>query len=194
MSDAARKGLILGVVLATAVILIGGTLLIGWFFFGENGRLGPVSQGARTGWLSGLLGDEYRSNGERIYFTGTSETGPPITAEMPGMHSMSSGMMTCASCHSADGRGGTVRMMMDTFTTPDIRYETLTFGDHGEEGEHDDGAAGHDDHPPYTDETIKRAITQGVDPGGEALEWMMPRWHMTDEQLDDLIAYLKTLD
>lgn len=32
--------------------------------------------------------------------------------------------------------------------------------------EHGEG----EEHPPYTDETIKRAITQGVEPDGEPLE------------------------
>ena len=32
--------------------------------------------------------------------------------------------------------------------------------------EHEEG----EEHPPYTDETIKRAITQGVEPDGEPLE------------------------
>ena len=78
---------------------------------------------------------------------------------------------------------------MATFTAPDIRYGELTSASHSEEEEGE-----HGEHPPYTDETIKRAITQGVDPGGESLDWMMPRWRMTDEQLNDLIVYLKTLD
>jgi len=53
---------------------------------------------------------------------------------------------------------------------------------------------GEEEHPPYTDETIKRAITQGVDPAGEPLEWPMPRWSMSDEDLEDLLDYLKSLE
>jgi hypothetical protein len=30
------------------------------------------------------------------------------------------------------------------------------------------------EHKPYTDETIKRAITEGVEPDGESLDWPMP--------------------
>lgn len=50
------------------------------------------------------------------------------------------------------------------------------------------------EHEPYTDETIKRAITEGVEPNGEPLDWLMPRWSMSDEDLDDLIEFLETLD
>jgi len=123
----------------------------------------------------------YRSNGEQIYFTATSQRGTPITSDM-GM--MGGGMMTCASCHGADGRGGRVWMMMRVFEAPDIRYQTLTSEEHGEEMEH----------APYTDEDIKRAITEGIEPDGEPLEWPMPRWTMSDEDLDDLLEFLKRLD
>jgi hypothetical protein len=134
---------------------------------------------------------DYESNGQRIYFTGTSEAGPPISARMTEMHDMPRGMMACVSCHGGDARGATVRMMMQTFVAPNIRYSNLTAEAQGEDEGEDEG---HEEHPPYTEETIKRAITEGVDPAGEPLEWMMPRWDMTDQQLEDLIAYLKTLD
>ncbi len=133
-----------------------------------------------TGWLTR---SQFRSNGEQIYFTATSQRGSLITADM-GMGPMGGGMMACVSCHGPDGRGGRVRMMMGSFVAPDIRYKTLTTAEHTE------GEA----HPPYTDETIKRAITQGIDPAGEPLDWPMPRWSMTEADLEDLLAFLKTLD
>lgn len=133
--------------------------------------------------IGGLTRPQFRSNGEQIYFTATSQRGSLITADM-GMGPMGSGMMACANCHGPDGRGGRVRMMMGSFVAPDIRYKTLTAAEHRE------GEA----HPPYTDETIKRAITQGIDPAGEPLDWPMPRWTMTEADLEDLLAFLKTLN
>ncbi len=47
--------------------------------------------------------------------------------------------------------------------------------------------------PRYTDALIDRAITQGINPAGKSLDWTMLRWEMTEEDLNDLIAYLKTL-
>ena len=79
-------------------------------------------------------------------------------------------------------------MMMRVVEVPDIRYETLTSEEHGDHGEEEEG------HEPYTDETIKQAITEGVEPGGETLDWPMPRWSMTDADLNDLIDFLRTLD
>ncbi len=142
----------------------------------------------------------FSSNGERIYHTATSDSGKPITFTMDGMEmgdgmNMGGGMMgaaktmmSCVSCHGEDGRGGAMQMMMmGTIEVPDIRYSSLTTGEnaHGET----DG----EKHIPYTDETIKDAITRGIKPDGDSLEMHMPRWNMSEEDLDDLIEYLKTL-
>jgi cytochrome c oxidase subunit II len=180
MSENKRRWLVLGILLLGAITLVVGTFAIaGWFFPASSMMNWGFGRSARFPFRSSA------SNGERIFFTGNSETGPSITSQMQGMHRMSSGSMACADCHGPDGRGGTVRMMMSSFEAPDIRYHTLTGAEHD-----DDHAA----HPPYTDEDIKRAITEGVDPSGEPLEWLMPRWEMTEEQLNDLIDFLKTLE
>ena len=145
-------------------------------------------------WLAGPLrgvtgGSTFESNGAQIYFIGTSQRGTPITASRePGMGRMRGSRLTCASCHGPDGRGGEIRMMMRVVEVPDIRYERLTSEEHGDHGEEEEG------HEPYTDETIKQAITEGVEPGGETLDWPMPRWPMTDADLNDLIDFLRTLD
>ncbi len=129
-------------------------------------------------------GAGFNSNGERIYFTATSDSGQPIVAEM-GRTVMPNSMMTCAGCHGRGGRGGTVQMMMNSFQAPDIRHKTLTVAEHGEE---------HKEHPPYNDELIKRAITQGLDPAGIALDFPMPHWRMSESDLEDLLDYLKILE
>jgi len=160
-------------------LIVGGGVLVGLLLVACVARVlrftGPT------------IGGGYRSNGEQIYLTATSQRGTPIVSDM-GMGMMGGRMMTCASCHGPDGRGGRVRMMMRVFEAPDIRYQTLTAEEHGEEGKEEM------EHGPYTDEDIKRAITEGVEPDGEPLDWPMPRWSMSDEDLDDLLEFLKTLD
>lgn len=148
-------------------------------------------------WPGGLVSEgRFESNGERIYFTVTSRRGTEISAEMPFGPGRMRGMrmrMTCASCHGPDGRGGNIRMMMETVEVPDIRYETLTTEGHG--GHEDDhGEEEGEEHEAYTEETLKRAITEGVEPDGEQLDWPMPRWTMSEEDLVDLIDFLKKLD
>jgi hypothetical protein len=41
---------------------------------------------------------------------------------------------------------------------------------------------------PYNNDTLKRIITQGIDTQGQPLDWQTP-----DNDLDDLISFLKTL-
>ena len=144
-------------------------------------------------------GGDYSSNGERIYFTGTSAndritytwTGPGgmgpgggmMGGQGGGMMGGQGGMMgqlACVTCHGADGRGRQ-NVMNSGVDAPDIRWVALTTAEPDM------------DHPPYTEETFKRAVTQGVDPGNNPLDPMMPRWQMSDQDLNDLIAFLKTL-
>jgi len=124
----------------------------------------------------------YSANGERIYLTATSNSGSPITYQssagwMPGTMMM---RVACATCHATTGHGGPVTMFAQSFVAPDITWPVLT-------------GAGDMDHPPYTEETVKRAITEGIDPGGHALDPAMPRWSMTPADLDDLVSFLQTL-
>ena len=152
------------------------------------------------GWSVGRGGfptGRYASNGERIYFTGTSAKGRVsysggdfggMTLAPARSAGVGGGRLACADCHGPDGRGGRHTMHMTVMDAPDIRWSALTEEDH-------DGDGGDEmEHPPYDEETIKRAVTQGLDPGGDPLDPAMPRWRMSEQDLGDLIAYLKTLD
>ena len=128
---------------------------------------------------------KFRSNGERIYFTAASASGLPISPNGSGMHmSMMGG--GCVTCHGADRQGG--RMMPRFWKIVPPLTPAALFGDH-EKGEKDDGHGGHD---VYTDETLGRAITRGIDPGGKPLDVAMPRWSISAQDLGDLIAHLKS--
>ena len=90
--------------------------------------------------------------------------------------------LSCATCHGADGHG----LQTPMFTSPDITYANLTDPSGMIEP---DGERG----PTYTDDEIRRAVVEGIDPEGEPLNWVMPRWQLTDAQMQDLAAYLRTL-
>lgn len=126
---------------------------------------------------------DFESNGEGIYYTGFNESGELIETEYgPRWLYVHGG--SCVDCHGNDGRGG-YPVMMGFEIPSDIRYESLVSEDQEEEEE--------EEHPPYTEETIKRAIREGIDPAGEPLDLTMPRWKMTDKDVDDVVEYLKTL-
>ena len=130
--------------------------------------------------LWGCSARSFNSPGERIYFTSTSASGTRITYT-GGPGTMMQGPLTCATCHGPEGHGGTVQFMMQSFQVPNITWPELTGQDPDME------------HPPYTEATVKRAITQGLDPGGGQLEYPMPRWSMSQKDLDDLVSFLQTL-
>ena len=81
-------------------------------------------------------------------------------------------------------------MMMWRLDTPDITWDNLTEEDHGEK----QGEEEHEEHLPYTEEPLRRAITRGIDPAGEPLDEQMPRWRMSERDLDDLVEFIKTLE
>lgn len=64
-----------------------------------------------------------------------------------------------------------VNFMMQTFDVPDINWLTLT--------------GQYEDHQPFTEETVKQAIAQGVAPAGNSLEYPIPRWQMSAKDLND---------
>ena len=120
----------------------------------------------------------FTSNGQRILFTTSDGSGERIE-HTNGPAGMMQSQLACVNCHGPKGHGGRVTIMMQTFDVPNISWPTLT--------------GQYDDHQPYTDETVKQAIAQGVDPAGNSLEYPMPRWQMSAQDLNDLVDYLKTL-
>ncbi len=138
--------------------------------------------------VSAFSNGGFASNGERIYFTATNENGQRIRyTGGPGGGGMMGASLACASCHGPDGRGGQRVIHMRTINAPDIRYEALS----DEEGEH--GEEGHGGTGTYDLETFRKAVVEGQHPDGERLDSIMPRWQLRDEDLADLLEYLKTL-
>jgi mono/diheme cytochrome c family protein len=164
-------------VVIAVVIVVGVSLL-------AKVRIG-AGQPAAGGVLTEPKPTSFRSNGARIYWTGVDDQGKRAALSGgPSWVTMRGG--SCVDCHGPDGRGGK-QCMMGTAIPPDIRYGVLTGKIHEPGGEVMD-------HPPYTDATIKRAIGQGLDPGNGKLDLTMPRWRMSERDLNDLVAYLKELD
>ena len=133
----------------------------------------PLSSGG-TVWGTGA----FRSNGERIYFSATSERNTDITYKggpaSNGWMMGGGGGLACASCHGPDGRGGVHSMgMMQVMDAKDIRWSTLA--------------------DEFDFDKFRLAVTKGQDPDGTLLSTDMPRWKIGDDDLGDLITFLKTL-
>ena len=126
-----------------------------------------------TAWGTGA----FRSNGERIYFTSTSERGTAITytgGPSSGGWMMMGGQMACVSCHGPNGRGGKHNMgMAPVMYAKYIRCRVLQ--------------------PEFDAEKFRLAVVKGQDPDGSQLKPEMPRWNISNDDLADLITFLKTL-
>jgi cytochrome c oxidase subunit 2 len=151
----------------------------------SRGDQSKTSQAQGTAWASG----SFDTNGKRIYFTGTSNRGTPISyTGGPTMYMMMGGRLACVSCHGIAARGGLHAMHMSVMNAPDIRWSVLS-GEHHEE----EGSDEHHHHEAYDFDSFKNAVEHGADPDGDALNPDMPRWQMSDSDLHDLVKYLKSL-
>ena len=90
--------------------------------------------------------------------------------------------LTCAACHGPVGHGGLHRMHMSEMNAPDIRLPALNALPEIQAT-----------NKPYDFDVFKLAVIEGKDVAGEALEPDMPRWKMSDADLQDLFAFIKTL-
>ena len=154
-----------------------------------DGHKDVINDMSGTSWGPGA----FNSNGERIYFTATSERDTPIRASnfsVDNMAMMMQGIIACASCHGPQAHGGVHRMGMHTMNAPDIRWKMLS-SEHHHEG--DDSDADEHAEETFTFDDFKNAVEGGRHPDGDPLSTEMPRWRMSDEDFHDLASYLQSL-
>lgn len=122
-------------------------------------------------------------NGERIYFTSISGRGGRITyTGGPFFGGMMGSYLTCAACHGPDARGGLHNMHMEVMEAPDIRYTALSTMHEMESGDNS-----------YSLDEFKISVEEGKHSDGDELDANMPRWSMSDADLEDLFAFLQAL-
>lgn len=122
--------------------------------------------------------------GKQIFVEGRSASGSTIAARVGAADTVLPGtVVPCANCHGADGRGrreGGVR-------PPDITWRRLA----APYGQRLDGGR---EHPAYDAASFTRAVSAGLDAGGNRLDPAMPRFAMSTRDLADLLAYVKRLE
>ncbi len=117
---------------------------------------------------------------KQLYLTGESTAKRPVTALLgEDAVEIAASSVPCASCHGRDGRGrpeGGIR-------PANLQWDVLT------------RAVTSDDRtrPAYTRSLLKRAVAMGIDSNAKSLLFTMPRYRMTIEDMDDLLAYLEKL-
>ncbi|MBQ27304.1 MAG: hypothetical protein CMH81_04065 [Nitrospiraceae bacterium] len=121
-------------------------------------------------------------NGRMIYTSSTSLSKELINLSIGDGQLFPANRVTCANCHGRDGQGS----REGGAVASDIRHATLSkpYSTTTESGR---------TRSPYTNKLLKRAIVEGIDSNGHVLDFAMPRWKMSDQDLEDLIAYLQRL-
>ncbi|MDV7143006.1 c-type cytochrome [Tropicimonas sp. TH_r6] len=146
---------------------------VGVLVFGLADLAGMTGNG-RSGWPS-----EFEGNGERIYFTGRSESGESIRSFGGNQHMLMMRGYACASCHGAEREGARLWPGLRQ-SAPAITPEALA------EEHAQDGHA----HESYSRASLAHAISEGVRPDGSVIGDGMPRWSLSDRDMQDLVSYL----
>ncbi len=121
--------------------------------------------------------------GKLIYSKGESPSGSVLEAVLgEGSTTVPGTLMPCAGCHGAGGNGRAEGGVVPS----EITWSALT------RARETESPLAHR-RPAYDLASLRRVMRQGVDPAGHELGVTMPRYKISDQDLDDLIAYLKQL-
>jgi len=120
--------------------------------------------------------------GKAFYRRGESASGQDITALM-GEVDVPASTLPCAGCHGNRGEGRTEGGV----TAGNMSWSNLTkpYG-HTDEGGRK--------HPAFSEASFVRAMTSGLDPAGNKLAVAMPVYRLPQEDMTNLIAYLKRIE
>jgi len=121
-----------------------------------------------------------QQRGKNLYLKGESTAQRPVTALLGEDDvEIAASVVPCASCHARDGRGRPEGGLRPANVQWDVLMRPATTDDRTRAA--------------YTRSLLKRALTMGIDSSAKPLEKSMPRYRMTIEDMDDLLAYLEKL-
>jgi Cytochrome c len=127
--------------------------------------------------------------GELLYRRGTLLSGQPVHGEREAGAGVDGADAACSNCHRRSGLGSkeglnsippiTGRyLFMPRATSPDDMAVPFVEG-------------ARPDRDPYTDDTLARAIREGIGADGQPLSYLMPRYRLDDADMAALVSYLK---
>lgn len=121
---------------------------------------------------------KFKSEGERLYFTGVSSSGDRMIP-IGGHHHMRMHGGSCVTCHGIEKEGGMRMWPRFWVVAPALTLQALS-------QEHNDGHV----HASYDKAALRNAIVNGINPDGKNLHNTMPRWKMSNSSLEALTHYL----
>jgi ABC-type branched-subunit amino acid transport system substrate-binding protein len=120
--------------------------------------------------------------GRAFYFRGETPGKREVTA-MIGDVDVPASTVNCAGCHGRRGEGKTEGGV----TAGNLTWTNL-IKPYGHT--HPNGRK----HGPFTEASFAMAVVRGVDPAGNNLVVAMPRYRLSIEDMNDLLAYIKRLE
>jgi ABC-type branched-subunit amino acid transport system substrate-binding protein len=124
-----------------------------------------------------------QERGKYIYEEGRSRSRRVIMAKLQLGEPTPGHILPCINCHGADGRGADDYVGVAPLNVN--WYALASSGGH----QHALRA-----HTRFDELSLARAIILGKDPDGNDMDKAMPRYDMAQEDVQDLIAYLKVMD
>jgi len=142
--------------------------------------------------IGGYPADEALRLGERMYIKGILPSGQPMRALVHEDIEVSGSMLTCNQCHMRSGLGSYEGGVLTPPTNGAKLYAPLL-----EKADIPGSALMRDQfrfrRPAYTDESLAASLRYGIDPAGRLMMDTMPRYILTDDEMDIMVFYLKNL-
>src|SRR5437879_4265768 len=131
------------------------------------------------------------SSGEALYRRGQLPSGEPVQALRQGGATIRGADAACVNCHRRSGLGSSEgRITIPPIAGPylfiargkSLELQGVPFVD-----------TERINHEAYTDESLARAIREGIGANGKPLNYLMPRYQIDDATMAALIDYLKEI-
>ncbi len=140
--------------------------------------------------------------GKQLYREGKLSSGESVSATTQGDISFSGTQFSCVNCHRRSGYGSSeggnyvLPVTAPSLFNPRTLDRANLFKKMFKEYQPKRFTARMhmpQMRPAYTDKSLARAIREGIDSAGTQLNPLMPKYQLPDEDMANLIAYLKTL-
>ena len=130
--------------------------------------------------------------GAKIYLSGVLGSGQPVVGARKESEPLTGPQAACANCHRHSGLGSQEGRAIIPPVTGQFLFHVLDGGREEIELPYVPGAR--PDRKPYTDETLARAIREGVDSEGRTMSTLMPRYALDDVDFAALVVHLRSFD
>lgn len=156
---------------------------------GADDARGPVADAVAPGAPSAL-----EARGRRLYEDGIRVEGVPLVGRWPGSAVRRGADAACAQCHRPSGMGSAEGSAIVPAITGRSLFTPLGEGLVGASPRRAGSLVFQDRphfaRPPYDAARLADALARGVDPSGRSLSPVMPRYELSEADLQALVAWL----